>query len=89
MIESLPGKARREFRILFFPEYNTKEYYKIVFGRVIFWLVMLVISKYLYLLGSELISKSYDEQKYKKAWEILYKHQEKSNQKVMEKLIDP
>ena len=47
--KSVPVK--REFRILLFPEYNTKEYYRIVFGRIIFWLVMLVIAKYLYLLG--------------------------------------
>ena len=47
---------RREFRILLFPEYNTREYYSIVFGRIIFWLVMLVIAKYLYLLGSAWIA---------------------------------
>ena len=48
--------VKREFRILLFPEYNTKEYYRIVFGRIIFWLVMLVVAKYLYLLGSAWIA---------------------------------
>ena len=51
-----PAPVKREFRILLFPEYNTSEYYRIVFGRIIFWLVMLVIAKYLYLLGSAWIA---------------------------------
>jgi len=87
-IMSLPGNTRREFRILLFPEYNTKEYYKIVFGSVIFWLVVLVISKYLYLLGNEWILKSYEEQRYKKSWDILYRHQDKSTQRIMETIFN-
>lgn len=88
MIEERPQKPSREFRILLFPEHNTKEYYKVVFGRIIFWLVMLVIAKYVYLLGSEWISKSSEDQKYKKAWESLYQQQGKSNQKIMQKIFD-
>lgn len=74
-----------EFR--FFPEHNRVEYYKIVYGRILFWVVMLFIAKYLYLLGSQWINKSYDEQKYKKAWENLYQNQGKANQKIMQKII--
>ncbi len=88
IIAQPPKKRRPEFRFLFFPEHNTKEYYKIVYGRIIFWLVMLVIAKYLYVLGSEWISKSYEEQKYKRAWENLYQQQGKANQKMMQKIID-
>ena len=55
-IDQKPAPVKREFRILLFPEYNTKEYYRIVFGRIIFWLVVLVIAKYLYLLGSAWIA---------------------------------
>ena len=54
-IDQKPPPVRREFRILLFPEYNTKEYYRIVFGRILFWLVLLVIAKYLYLLANEWI----------------------------------
>jgi len=54
-IDQKPAPVRREFRILLFPEYNTKEYYRIVFGRILFWLVLLVIAKYLYLLANEWI----------------------------------
>lgn len=88
IIEQPKDKRRPEFRILLFPEHNTREYYRIVFGRIIFWLVILVIAKYLYLLGSEWISKSYDDQRYKKAWENLYRQQGKPSQKIMQKLID-
>jgi len=56
-IDQKPAAARREFRILLFPEYNTKEYYRIVFGRIISWLVLLVIAKYFYLLANEWISR--------------------------------
>lgn len=88
MINKPPEKPSREFRILLFPEHNTKEYYQIVFGRVIFWLVVLVIAKYFYLLGSEWISKSSENHEYKKAWNNLYHKQPKSNQKMMQKIID-
>lgn len=88
MIDKRPEKPSREFRILLFPEHNTKEYYKIIFRRIIFWLVMLVIAKYLYLLGSEWISKNNENQKYKKAWNSLYQQQGKANQKMMQKIID-
>lgn len=88
MIDKPEQKVRREFRVLLFPEHNIKEYYRVVFGRIIFWLVMLVIAKYLYLLGSEWITRNYENQKYKKAWENLYQQQGKSNQKMMQKMID-
>lgn len=88
MVEEQPEKPSRQFRILLFPEHNTKEYYKVVFGRIIFWLVVLVIAKYFYLLGSEWISKSGENQKYKKAWESLYQQQPKKNQKIMQKIIE-
>lgn len=87
IIEERPEKSSREFRILLFPEHNTKEYYRVVFGRIIFWLVMLVIAKYIYLLGSEWINISSENQRYKKAWENLYQQQGKANQKMMQKII--
>ncbi len=50
-LEQKPAPVKREFRILLFPPYNEKEFYRIVFGRIIGWLVLLVIAKYLYVLG--------------------------------------
>lgn len=80
--------VKREFRILLFPEYGTTNYYKIVFGRIFFWLVMLCIAKYAYLLGDKWLTKEYENNKYQKAWETLYKHQNKANQKLMQKVFN-
>lgn len=88
MIDKRPEKTSREFRILLFPEHNAKEYYSIVYGRIIVWLVVLVIVKYAYLLGSDWISTGNENLKYKKAWEELYQNPGKANQKMMRKIIE-
>lgn len=86
-VESHAKPVKREFRILLFPEHGTTEYYKVVFGRILFWLVMLFIAKYAYLLGDKWITQEYENNKYQKAWESLYKHQSKANQKIMQKYL--
>lgn len=80
--------VKREFRILLFPEHGTTNYYKIVFGRIFFWLVMLCVAKYLYLLGDKWLTAEYENHKYQKAWETLYKHQTKPSQKIMQKVFN-
>jgi hypothetical protein len=80
--------VKREFRILLFPEHGTNEYYKVVFGRILFWLVILCIAKFAYLLGDKWLTAEYENNKYQKAWESLYKHQSKANQKIMQKVWD-
>ena len=80
--------VKREFRILLFPEQGTTNYYKIVFGRIFFWLVMLCFAKFAYLLGDKWLTAKYENQKYQKAWENLYKHQTKANQKLMQKVFN-
>lgn len=87
-LDSHAKPVKREFRILLFPEHGITEYYKVVFGRILFWLVMLFIAKYAYLLGDKWITKEYENNKYQKAWESLYKHQSKANQKIMQKVWD-
>lgn len=87
--EELSNHARpvkREFRILLFPEHGTVNYYKIVFGRLFFWLVILCIAKYAYLLGDKWISKSLEINKYQKAWETYYLEQNKKDQKAMDRV---
>lgn len=80
--------VKREFRILLFPEHGTTEYYKVVFGRILFWLVIICIAKYAYLLGDKWLTAEYENNKYQKAWGTLYKHQSKANQKIMQKVWD-
>lgn len=87
-VDSHAKPVKREFRILLFPEHGTTEYYKVVFGRILFWLVMLFIAKYAYLLGDKWIAQEYENNKYQKAWETLYKQQSKANQKIMQKVWD-
>lgn len=86
-VESHAKPVKREFRILLFPEHGITEYYKVVFGRILFWLVMLFIAKYAYLLGDKWITQVYANSKYQKAWETLYEQQSKANQKIMQKYL--
>lgn len=86
-VESHAKPIKREFRILLFPEHGITEYYKVVFGRILFWLVMLFIAKYAYLLGDKWITQEYENNKYQKAWETLYEQQSKANQKIMQKYL--
>ncbi|MBL7761560.1 MAG: hypothetical protein JNK08_12755 [Sediminibacterium sp.] len=86
-VESHAKPVKREFRILLFPEHGITEYYKVVFGRILFWLVMLFIAKYAYLLGDKWITQEYANNKYQKAWETLYEQQSKANQKIMQKYL--
>lgn len=78
----------REFRILLFPEHGTLNYYKVVFGRIFFWLVILCIAKYAYLLGDKWLSKRAEMNKYQRAWETYYLQQNKNRQKAMEQILN-
>lgn len=86
-VDSHAKPVKREFRILLFPEHGITEYYKVVFGRILFWLVMLFTAKYAYLLGDKWITQEYENNKYQKAWETLYEQQSKANQKIMQKYL--
>jgi hypothetical protein len=86
-VESHAKPVKREFRILLFPEHGITEYYKVVFGRILFWLVMLFIAKYAYLLGDKWITQEYANNRYQKAWETLYEQQSKANQRMMQKYL--
>lgn len=79
--------VKKEFRILLFPEQGTVNYYKVVFGRIFFWLVILCITKYAYLLGDKWVSKSLEINKYQRAWETYYLKQNKKGQKAMEEIL--
>ena len=86
-IASHSRPVKREFRILLFPEQNTTAYYKIVFGRIIFWLVILCLAKYVYHLGDKWLTGYNDKTRYQQAWETLYQQQPKRNQKMMQNIL--
>jgi hypothetical protein len=50
IVAAQPKDVLHEKRILFFPEWNQKEYYKIIFGRILFWLLWLIVATYCYFL---------------------------------------
>lgn len=54
-IESQPKSITRQFRILLFPEYGAREYYGLVFGRLLMWIFFIFIATYLFMLGKEYI----------------------------------
>jgi hypothetical protein len=56
IVESQPKQVLHEKRVLFFPEWNQKEYYKIIFGRILFWVLCVVIATYCYFLGKDYLA---------------------------------
>jgi hypothetical protein len=50
IVAAQPKEVVHEKRILFFPEWNQKEYYKIIFGRILWWTLWLIIATYCYFL---------------------------------------
>jgi len=54
-IEAQPKSITRQFRILLFPEYDAREYYGLVFGRLLMWIFFIFIATYLFMLGKEYI----------------------------------
>ena len=91
-INTQPKSAVRQIRILLFPEQNASEYYRLVFGRLIFWMMIFLISTYLFVLAQNCIKnwrtlkeKQLEQTGYKNAWEYLYQHESKQGERNMEK----
>lgn len=82
-----PKSITRNFRLLLFPEMYAENYYRIVFGRLLFWMIMLLLATYLFVMGKQgieswrsLKEKEIDGSQYKKAWRYLYQHERKLRQ---------
>jgi hypothetical protein len=85
IIEEQPKNITKNFRILLFPEHNAREYYKVVFGRLLFWMMIFLIATYLFSLGKQFIDsntavryKEAESYQYRKAWIYLYLNSKKS-----------
>jgi hypothetical protein len=79
IIEEQPISIIRNFRILLFPEHGAREYYKLVFGRLLFWMMIFLIATYLFSLGKQFIDsntvvryKEAESYQYRKAQNYLY-----------------
>jgi hypothetical protein len=76
--------------VLFFPEYSAREYFKTV-GKIWLWVLALIVSSYLFLLGKTFIlsypiakDKELAISKYKHAWEKLYQTSKKATRQKMD-----
>ncbi len=58
-IEAQPKTIKKEHRILLFPEHSTREYYRLVFGKLFFWLIIILLSTYLFVLGKQTVQSWY------------------------------
>lgn len=54
-LDAQPKNVIHKKQILLFPEQGAREYYRIVFGRLIFWLIIILITSYLFALGKQFI----------------------------------
>lgn len=70
----------KQYRFLLFPETNQGQYYKIVFGRLIPWGILLVVITFLFSLGQKGLEvwkiKKYNQEaeQYVNAWNYLDSH---------------
>jgi hypothetical protein len=78
-IEAQQRPVIKQFRILFFPEFGATEYFKTL-GRIGLWILALIVSSYLFVLGKEFIlsylKARQDElvnYNYRAAWINLYR----------------
>ena len=50
IVAAQPKQVVHEKSVLFFPEWNQKEYYKIIFGRILFWILWVIVATFCYFL---------------------------------------
>lgn len=85
-----PKTVTRQFRFLLFPKMYADQYYRIVFGRLLFWMMFFLLATYLYLLGKQGIEswqmvqeKNLEANHAKNAFDYLYRHADKEGKKKM------
>ncbi|HET6256227.1 MAG TPA: hypothetical protein VFE32_19270 [Puia sp.] len=78
ILEAQPKSVVRQFRFLLFPSDNADHYYRIIFGRLFGWAVLILVCTYLFSLGQQYIERStavsnsrYNYQVYQDAWNRL------------------
>ena len=92
MIGRQPKSIVRKFEILIFPEQDAKLFYKIVFGRWFLWLTIMLALGNLYNWGidyndnnKEIEMQQIQNNRVRKAWELMYANSDKETKKLMEK----
>ena len=86
IIEAQPKQVIYEKRILLFPETYKQEFYKIVFGTVVKFVAIVLVTLFSFFFLKDLFIQQ-DNGKYKAAWEWLYQHQGNKARAVMDDAI--
>ena len=51
IVREQPKNVTRKIQILLFPETGAREYYRLVFGRLLFWMMIFLFATYMFSLG--------------------------------------
>jgi len=88
---SEPKVVTRKFQILLFPEQDAKLFYKIVFGRWLLWLTVMLFITNLYKFSTnwsdnqkEIKLQNLETDRIKKAWNYLYFQEGKNIKRLMD-----
>src|ERR1019366_942848 len=79
LIKEQPKEIIQKRQILLFPENNPEPYYKLVFGRILFWMLMFLLAYFLFSLGRQYI----DNWKEIRKQEIIMKVQDSDKNEEM------
>ncbi len=55
IVREQPKNVIRKIQILLFPETGAREYYRLVFGRLLFWMMIFLFATYMFSLGKQFI----------------------------------
>ena len=86
IIEDQPKQVIHEKRILLFPETYKQEFYKIVLGKVVKLIAIILVTLFAFFLLKDLLIQQ-DNRKYKPAWEWLYQYQSNKGKAVMDSVM--
>ena len=91
VVQSLPKNITRKLQILLFPEQDRKLFYKIVFGRWIWLLALMLLLNNGYKFGvhwsdnkREVAIRQIENDRVQKAWNRLYYHSNQSTKRLMD-----
>lgn len=95
IVGNQPKSVVKKIQVLLFPEQDAKLFYKIVFGRWIIWLTVMLIINNIYKWGinysknqKDIELQQLDNDRIKKSWRYLYDHSGNNMKKEMEKAYE-
>lgn len=86
IIEAEPKQVIHEKRILLFPETYKQEFYKIVVGKVVKLVAIIIVTLFAFYFLRDLLIQQ-DNLKYKPAWGWIYQHQSDKGRAVMDSVF--